>query len=547
MQTFGLNRLFQRFSPKPCIKIFFFAISAKTTTFATVSKRHQGMLTKYRLEYTECDFKREVERTKTKNWLKSICAFANGIGGMLVFGIDDKTRQHVPLKDIQSDIEFITDCIKDRVSPVPDFVLAPDVDEYGNEILVLKVKGGLNTPYYLIENSNKTTFIRAGSSTVVADAPILHELILKGTNRTWDTLKSEYLAKDFSFTFLESLYYHKTGNRIEDNDYYSFGLITKDGFLTNAGVLFTDVCPLRQSRIFCTCWNGRTKAPSAVDALDDKEYSGNILQLLSAGEDFIKLHNQKIWYKTPTSRVENESFPTRAVHEAMVNALVHRDYGVLGSEIHIDIFDDRLEIQNPGGMYDGLPVQLQNLENVVSTRRNPVVADLMSRMNFMERRGSGFRKILQAVKTAPNFTENNIPVFRSSAYIFTVEIKNMNEGIDENARINDTINIQNDTINTQNDTINTQNDTIKDGNDTINAQNDTIKEDNVRIKLSDVDVQVLSEIKRDIHITTFKLMDNTGLSKPTISRALKSLKDNGCIARVGSKKFGHWQVLSPKI
>ena len=498
------------------------------------------MLTKYRLEYTECDFKREVERTKTKNWLKSICAFANGIGGMLVFGIDDKTRQHVPLKDIQSDIEFITDCIKDRVSPVPDFVLAPDVDEYGNEILVLKVKGGLNTPYYLIENSNKTTFIRAGSSTVVADAPILHELILKGTNRTWDTLKSEYLAKDFSFTFLESLYYHKTGNRIEDNDYYSFGLITKDGFLTNAGVLFTDVCPLRQSRIFCTCWNGRTKAPSAVDALDDKEYSGNILQLLSAGEDFIKLHNQKIWYKTPTSRVENESFPTRAVHEAMVNALVHRDYGVLGSEIHIDIFDDRLEIQNPGGMYDGLPVQLQNLENVVSTRRNPVVADLMSRMNFMERRGSGFRKILQAVKTAPNFTENNIPVFRSSAYIFTVEIKNMNEGIDENARINDTINIQNDTINTQNDT-------IKDGNDTINAQNDTIKEDNVRIKLSDVDVQVLSEIKRDIHITTFKLMDNTGLSKPTISRALKSLKDNGCIARVGSKKFGYWQVLSPKI
>ncbi|MBQ4406469.1 MAG: ATP-binding protein [Bacteroidales bacterium] len=117
------------------------------------------MLTKYRIEYTECDFKREVERTKTKNWLKTVCAYANGIGGMLIFGIDDKTRSHVPLKDIQSDIEFVTNCIKDRISPVPDFVLAPDTDEDGNEILVLTIKGGLNTPYYLLENSNKTTLL----------------------------------------------------------------------------------------------------------------------------------------------------------------------------------------------------------------------------------------------------------------------------------------------------------------------------------------------------------------------------------------------------
>ncbi|MBR4823887.1 MAG: ATP-binding protein [Spirochaetaceae bacterium] len=66
------------------------------------------MLTNYRIEHTECDFKREVEHSKPKSWLKSVCAFANGIGGILVFGIDDKTRQHVPLVDIQLEIEFIT-------------------------------------------------------------------------------------------------------------------------------------------------------------------------------------------------------------------------------------------------------------------------------------------------------------------------------------------------------------------------------------------------------------------------------------------------------
>ena len=217
--------------------------------------------------------------------------------------------------------------------------------------------GGLNTPYYLIENSTKITFIRVGSSSVQADTPILHELILKGTNQTWDTLKSEHKAKDFSFTLLESVYFNKTGNHLESGDYLSFGLITKDGYLTNTGALFTDVSPFRQSRIFCTRWNGLSKAPSSVDAIDDKEFSGNILQLLTDSESFIKLHNQKIWYKTADSRIEKENFPERAIHEAMVNALVHRDYGVLGSEIHIDIFDDRIEIQNPGGMYDGVPVQ----------------------------------------------------------------------------------------------------------------------------------------------------------------------------------------------
>ena len=105
----------------------------------------------FQLEHTECDFKREVEHTKTKSWLKSVCAFANGIGGVLVFGIDDKTREYVPIKNMQTEIEFISSCIKDRISPIPDFILEPDFTENHDEVLVLKVKGGLNTPYYLIE------------------------------------------------------------------------------------------------------------------------------------------------------------------------------------------------------------------------------------------------------------------------------------------------------------------------------------------------------------------------------------------------------------
>ena len=65
-------------------------------------------LSKFKLEHTECDFKREVEHKKTKSWLKSVCAFANGIGGALIFGIDDENRRYCPISDLQGEIEFIT-------------------------------------------------------------------------------------------------------------------------------------------------------------------------------------------------------------------------------------------------------------------------------------------------------------------------------------------------------------------------------------------------------------------------------------------------------
>ena len=423
---------------------------------------------------------------------------------------------------MQGEIEFITECIKDRISPIPEFILEPDTVD-GNTVLVLKVSGGLNTPYYLNENSTKITFIRAGSSSVQADTPILHELILKGTNRTWDTLKSEYEAKDFSFTYFESLYFNITGKRIEEKDYLSFGLKTKDGYLTNAGALFTDVCPFRHSRIFCTRWNGLTKAPSSFDAIDDKEYSGSILQLLNDGESFIKLYNQKIWYKLPTTRVEKENFPERAIHEAMVNALVHRDYGVLGSEIHIDIFDDRIVIQNPGGMYDGIPVQNQNLEDVVSTRRNPVIADLLTRMDFMERRGSGFRKIMDAVKFAPNYTDANLPVFNSNPYSFSVTFKNMNYGVepmpDESSQ--------------------------KTGEKIIEpvqkSEQKTIKWPE---KWPEKCQQILEAINKDSNVTISKLVTMLDIGHTTVKKMLAEMQNEGIIRRVGADKGGHWEIVA---
>ena len=103
---------------------------------------------------------------------------------------------------------------------------------------------------------------------------------------------------------------------------------------------------------------------------------------------------------------------------------------ITGSEVHIDIFDDRMEIYSPGGMMDGSLVQELNTDTVPSKRRNPVIADVFSRMNYMERRGSGFKKIKADYHRAVNFREALEPQFYSDRTNFIVTLFNLNYGVE---------------------------------------------------------------------------------------------------------------------
>ena len=96
--------------------------------------------------------------------------------------------------------------------------------------------------------------------------------------------------------------------------------------------------------MFCTRWNGLEKGSIFDDALDDKEYEGNLIYLLKSGSEFIRNNSKVRFVKEAQYRVDKPDYAERAVTEALVNALIHRDYIVLGSEIHIDMFDDRVEI-----------------------------------------------------------------------------------------------------------------------------------------------------------------------------------------------------------
>ena len=164
---------------------------------------------------------------------------------------------------------------------------------------------------------------------------------------------TDYSFDDYSFSKLKAAYYKKTKKSMEMKDFESFGIVDKSGMLTNAGALLADESPIYCSRLFCTRWNGIDKASGVIDALDDEEYTGSLILLLEEGMSFTRRNSKKMWRKESDRRVEYPEYPERSIFEGLVNGLVHRDYLDMGSEVHIDIFDDRLEIYSPGGMYDG--------------------------------------------------------------------------------------------------------------------------------------------------------------------------------------------------
>lgn len=375
-------------------------------------------------EATEIDFKETLEIKKPKSWLKSVSAFANGIGGSLFFGVADD-KNIIGLDDPQTAADKISEIIREKITPIPEVVLQP-FEENGKKLLVLQVRAGRNTPYFYSADGVKQAYVRVGNSSVPAPDHILKELILKGSNQTFDSLSTTHKIEEYSFTLLEATYRERTHLTFEKSDYLSFGLVDTNGYLTHAGMLLTDQNSVYNSRIFCTRWNGLKKTSIFDDAIDDKEFSGNLITLLQNAGDFIKNNSKVRFTKKDTERIDKPDYAQRAVTEALVNALIHRDYIVMGKEIHIDMYDDRVEIVSPGGMFDGKAIQERDIDTISSARRNPVIADLFHRMRYMERRGSGLRKILDSTAQLPGYTDKFKPQFISTDTDFIVVLKNVN-------------------------------------------------------------------------------------------------------------------------
>ena len=215
-------------------------------------------ISEYIGEATEYDKKEMLEERKPKSWLKSISAFANGIGGALIFGVSDD-EELVGLKDAKDVSEKISETVKTKMDPIPQIILE-NHSENDRDFIIVKVPAGQETPYYYIGDGNRIAYVRIGNESVPADATALKRLVLRGSGSTYDSLSSRYPLDRYAFTKLRSVYRQRTGLELEDSDFLSFGLVDEDGMLTNAGALLADESPMRFSRIFCTRWYGLSKA-----------------------------------------------------------------------------------------------------------------------------------------------------------------------------------------------------------------------------------------------------------------------------------------------
>ena len=453
-------------------------------------------------EATEYDKKLALEEKKPKSWCKSVSAFANTFGGALIFGISNEGMV-VGLENPEGDAEKISEVIKTRLDPMPEIKLRFYQTEDGKVLIILDVYKGDETPYYYSGDGVLEAYVRVGNESVKATATELKRLVLRGKNTSYDSQNSTYKAEDYAFSKLKERYKKWTGNSFDDKDLISFGLVNEQGNLTNAGALLADESPIRCSRLFCTRWNGLNKSGGAVDALDDAEYSGSVISLIENGEAFIKRNCKMKWRKTANSREEMPEYVERSYHEALVNALAHRDYLVNGSEVHIDIYDDRMEIYSPGGMPDGSMIQDRDPLTVPSTRRNPVLADVFNRLGYMERKGSGFGKIISGYEFQINYSEGKRPTFRSDRYQFTVVMPNLNYNVPQ---------------------------------DVPQDVPQVVPQDVPQDKL---DMQILDLISKDNKISTEKMAIALGVSSKTIKRHIKEM-DNICY--VGRGFSGHWEI-----
>jgi ATP-dependent DNA helicase RecG len=453
-----------------------------------------------------CDFNRELEVSKPKSWLKSVSAFANGVGGVLLYGITND-KEVIGLPDVQRDIDIISKQIKERITPLPEIELRVIRTGDGKDVLVVEIMPGAETPYFYSADGSLIAFVRVGSDSVPAPPNRLRELVMKGKNITFDSLSTEYKQSDLTFAIFEAEFKKLTKKVLTPKEYISFGLRKPDGILTYAGLVFADDSPLFQSRVFCTHWNGLDKSGGSDDAVDSEEFEGDLISLLKNSHNFVRLNSKVRWKKMSDHRVNKPDYADRAVFEALANALMHRDYSVIGSEVHVDMYDDRLDIYSPGGMVDGSLIQNLNIEDVPSLRRNPIIAEIFHRLDYIERQGSGLRKIRTETSYLYGYTEEFAPQFISTPTAFHVVLKNMDYGVIEDSQ-----------------------------SDIANFTLDFTIENDELLK------QIHEQIRKSNSVTAEDLSVICGVGIRTIRRDLDILKNAEKIKRVNGNRYGHWEI-----
>jgi len=342
----------------------------------------------------------EFKREYTSDIIKTVIAYANTSGGTLYIGVDDNGGAY-GVDDIDATMLRASNTIRDSVKPdVTMFV------DYAQEVIdnkaVIKivVQKGSACPYYIAGKGIRPegVYVRQGASSV----PSTETAILRMIKETDGEKFEETRSLNQELTFVDAEKEFKLENvSFGKSQQKTLGLMNADGIYTNLGLLLSDQCV---HTVKLAVFEGTTKAIFK----DRREFSGSLLKQLNEIYEFIDRYNRIRSEVNGLRRSDKRDYPPEAVREALLNALVHKDYAFSDSTL-ISIFDNRIEFVSIGGLVRG--ITFDDMMLGISIARNKNLANVFYRLTLVEAYGTGMPKIMQsyegfAVKPKIEVTDN---------------------------------------------------------------------------------------------------------------------------------------------
>ena len=353
----------------------------------------------------------EFKSQFTEEIYKEVIAFANTDGGIVYVGIDNEGNA-VGLADVDAEYTRITNGIRDAI--MPDVTMCVKFTIQDNKVVRITVNEGTNKPYYLRSKGLKPSgvFVRQGASSVPASPEQIRQMIKESDGDSFEDARS--LEQDLTFAAAERAF-ARYGVAFGAEKYRALGMTQKnDAIYTNLALLLSDQCPhTTKIAVFSdeTCTEFR----------DSREFGGSVFRQFEDTVSYLALCNKTSSVIKGVVRTDKQDYPEEAIREALLNALVHRDYSFSGSII-INVNDTKMEFISLGGLLPGLSTD--DIRIGISQPRNKNLAEVFHRLRLIESYGTGIRRIYKLYEDCPVQ-----PIIEVSANAFKIVLPNVNEAV----------------------------------------------------------------------------------------------------------------------
>lgn len=359
--------------------------------------------------FTESE-KLELKQEVTKDICKELIAFANTKGGVIYIGVDDKGHV-IGIEDTDRVISQLNHMARDTIKPdITMFINYNVIAVENKNIIAVTIQRGTARPYYLREKGLKSSgvYVRSGTSADPASDALIRKMIKETDGDCYETMRS--LEQELTFSALNEQL-SKRNVPLDEKKMQTLGLISPDGVYSNLAWILSD-----QSvhTVKAATFKGTDK-----DIFQDRrEFSGSLFRQMEEVYAYLDLRNNTSASFDGLYRTDKRDYPEEALREALLNALVHRDYSYSADTL-IGVYDDRMEFISIGGLTGDL-----NLEDIMlglSVCRNSKLAGIFYRLELIEAYGTGIPKIMHAYAGA-----GLTPKIEVTANAFKITLPNRN-------------------------------------------------------------------------------------------------------------------------